>query len=159
METTRSGAGQPQGYNGSVATDGRTTQLYSAEGTNYTSGKIGFQFGSWPGYSFGGIFGRQTAYDNNTVGDISFDFRRGSGDSALTESIVFNSLGNAYFYYGLTVSGVLQSPLTSLLGVSVQALESSVAGVGVSARALENNKMDALLVGTSVTILIIVSVV
>ena len=47
-----SGAGQPQGYNGSVPTDNRTTQLYSAEGTNYTSGKIGFQFGSWPGYSF-----------------------------------------------------------------------------------------------------------
>ena len=63
--------------------------LYSANGANYTSGKIGFQFGSWPLYSFCGIFGRQTSYYGNTVGDISFDFRRSTADAGLTECINF----------------------------------------------------------------------
>ena len=111
-----SGAGQPQGYNGSVPTD-LTPHSYIPQKVTLYLGKIGFQFGSWPGFfffyirfdSFGGIFGRQTAYDNNTVGDISLIFVR-SGDSALTESIVFNSLGNAFFHYGLNcVWGVAES--------------------------------------------------
>ena len=64
----------------------------------------------------------------------TFIFRAQGG---LTEKFRISQAGNGTFTDNLTVSGVLQSPITSLLGVSSVALES--------------NKMDKLLVGTSIS--------
>ena len=119
LKRTDLNTSQPIGYNGTAPTDNPTLFLLQAEGTNYTSGKIGFQFGSYPNYSFGGIYGKQIAYDNNTIGQISFDIRILNSDTSLTEAFLINSACNGVFNYDLSVSrnlnvsGVFQSPITS----------------------------------------------
>ena len=78
-----------------------------------------------------GIVGRNLEFRST---NDDFIFRAQGG---LVEKFRISQAGNGTFTDNLTVSGVLQSPLTSLLGVS--------------AVSLETNKMDKLLVGVSVS--------
>ena len=86
---------QPYGFNGTYTVDNKTVMLITNdEATASSLGKIGIQFGGYPSYSIGGIFGNQTDYTNNTIGDITVDLRRGDGDVKLTEVVRFKNNGN-----------------------------------------------------------------
>ena len=102
---------------------------------------------------------------NLGVTNDDFIFRSQGG---LVEKFRITQAGSANFTDNLSVSGILQSPLTSLLSVSAVALENnkmdktlvgtSISNlnskditIGASAVALETNKMDNTLIGTSIS--------
>ena len=145
---------QPLGANGAQPADSHTAMILQYNVTNSSQGKVGIQFGGWPDYTFGGVFGSQFTYDGNTLGDLTVDLRRSNTDSNVTETVRFKSngavgigitnpsailhvIGDSIISTNLTVSGTLQSPITSLLSVSCGNVES--------------NKMDKTLIGTTTT--------
>jgi hypothetical protein len=102
------------------------------------------------------------------VGNVNGDLLLRCSNDSTKKSIIQNSGGTQLttwannglllHEYDLTISGVLQSPLTSLIGVSYTGIVSMgishgnlTSTLGVSCGLLESNKMDKLLVSTSYT--------
>ena len=74
---------QPSGVNGAPA-DAHTALFLSGIG-NAAGEKYGIQFGGFTAYSHGGIFGVMDSDAGSTTGDLTFDLRKVTGDSGLTE--------------------------------------------------------------------------
>ena len=133
--------------------------LINSDGAN---SYLQFKDTSGPNACLVGMVGRNLEF-RTTNDDIIFRAQGG-----LVEKFRITQAGSGTFTDNLTISGVLQSPLTSLLSVSTASLENNkmdktLVGVsistlnnkditiGASAVALESNKMDKTLVGVSIS--------
>ena len=136
--------------------------LFNSSGAN---SYLQFKDTSGPNACLIGMVGRNLEFRST---NDDFIFRAQGG---LTEKFRLSQAGNGTFTDNLTVSGVLQSPVISLLGVSSAALESNkmdrgivgvsisnlnntigglgIISIGTSLSNLESNKMDRNLIGSS----------
>ena len=90
IEITSPDTTEPTGIYGHV-TDAHTAMLILDQSATL-SRKSGIQFGNYLDgtggkYAVGGLFSVMTSTANNTVGDLTFDLRRLSTDTALTEAM------------------------------------------------------------------------
>lgn len=76
-----------------AGTDTHTALFINGKG-NANGEKYGIQFGNFEGYGFAGIFSVMSGTGGTTVGDLTFDTKNGTGDSALTERMRILSGGN-----------------------------------------------------------------
>jgi len=84
---------QPQGANNAPLADSHTALFINGTGSALNE-KIGLQFGSWSNHSIGGIFGVTKDSANSTSGHITFDMRKATTDTSLTEVMTITNSGN-----------------------------------------------------------------
>ena len=84
---------QPQGANNAPLADSHTALFINGTGGALEE-KIGLQFGHWSNHSIGGIFGIAKDSNHETSGNITFDMRKATNDTYLTEVMTITNSGN-----------------------------------------------------------------
>ena len=96
IDITSPDTNQPTAITG-ITQDAHTFAFFSDK-SQATGRKAGIQFGNWSNgaskYAIGGIFSVMTNAAGNTVGDLTFDTRKQTSDTLLTEAMRITSGGN-----------------------------------------------------------------